>query len=153
MAELRAVYKDKTGATYSCPVVLNKNQWMMVTSDGPQPITFYFEDDIAGRLTFDCYREEEDSRLHIEPRQPGQSSFRQLQEANAVRVNAERKQREVARAEVQNDAAQAVDPNARDLNNQLALAKKPRGNGVGLVITPAMTTAESEAALRTRRFK
>jgi hypothetical protein len=76
----------------------------------------------------------EDSRLHVEPRQPGQSSFRQLQEANLARVNAERKQREQARAEVQRVAA---DPNkissARDLNNQLAQAKRPRGKGQYLI--------------------
>ncbi len=70
-----------------------------------------------------------------------------------MRVNAERKQREEARAEAQNAAAQTTDPNARDLNNQLAQAKKPRGGGVGQIVDgPSLSQAEIKMALKDRRF-
>ncbi|SRR6266481_3110771 len=144
----RAVYRDKENKTYSCSVEVRDGTWVMVASDGPRPITHFFDDDKAGRLIFDHYREEPDSRLHVEPRQPGQSSFRQLQEANAVRVNAESKQRELARTETQNAAAQSVDPSARELIRQLAKAKKPPGGGVGLVINiPPIGKAEIEVGI------
>lgn len=146
--KVRAVYKDGGGKTYPCPIELRDGAWVMVTSDGTQPITFYFDDDIGGRLEFVEYRKESDPRLHIEPRQPGQSSFRQLQEANVARINAERKQREQARAEAQNAAAAHTDANARDLNAQFAQRKKPRGGGAGLVVTPPLMHAELDAALK-----
>lgn len=69
-----------------------------------------------------------DSRLHIEPRQPGQSSFRQLQEARAAQVNQERKQRELGRAEAQKVAP---DPNkiqqARRINQEFASLRNRHG--------------------------
>src|SRR5260370_20351611 len=75
----RAVFRDQSGRTYSCPIAKHDGAWAMVTSDGPQPITHEFQDDIAGTLTFVEYRKEEDSRLHVE----GGDSFRVLQEAGA----------------------------------------------------------------------
>src|SRR5260370_13932749 len=77
---MRAVYKDEHGATFSCPVELHENKWMMLTSEGFQPITHEFKDDVAGTLTFIEYREVPDTRLHVEP---GADSFRALQEAGA----------------------------------------------------------------------
>src|ERR1700688_3984098 len=101
---MRAVYQDETGATFSCPVELHDGNWALVTSDGHKPITFYFDDDAAGRLTFVEYREEvpkEDSRLHIN-RMPGESSFGALQRAYAEKeIVEQRKHRQAARQEMQ----------------------------------------------------
>ena len=103
----------------------------MLTSDGPQPIGYIFQDDVGGLLTFLEYREDPepvDDRLHIEPRQPGQSSFRQLQEARAAHINAERKERELARAEAQNvlpDPAKVEA--ARQINNQYGALRNRHG--------------------------
>ena len=138
MKKMRAVYQDERGATYSCPVVLNENTWMLQTSEGLQPITFYFDDDIGGRLTFVEYRKEppaEDSRLHIN-RMVGESSFGALQRAYAEqKLAVERKHREAGRAEINN---QPADPHkvqaARELNAQILHQRRPRGPGVGLVI-------------------
>src|SRR5260370_24219020 len=102
MAELRAVYKDQQGRTYSCPVEISEGKWMMKTSDGPAPITFYFDDDIGGRLTFVNYREElpsEGSRIHVERGSTWAAhklAFAQQQLAQ------ERRDRENARTEMQN---------------------------------------------------
>jgi hypothetical protein len=131
----RAIYKDAQGRTYSCPVEIHDGQWMLVTTSGLAPITHSLDIQEYGIVTFDSYREEVDTRLHIEPRQPGQSSFRQLQEARAAHIDAERKQREQARLEIQNvppDAAKVAQ--ARSVNEQFARLKRPNGRGVGLVI-------------------
>jgi hypothetical protein len=69
-----------------------------------------------------------DSRLHVEPRQPGQSSFRQLQEARATQINEERKAREEARARAQQTSVNpAKVAEARDLNNQYAAVRNRHG--------------------------
>src|SRR5258708_29551371 len=93
----RAAYKDAQGHTYSCPVEIHNGNWMLVTTSGLAPITHTLDNQEHGIVTFDSYREitPADDRLHIEPRQPGQSSFRQLQEARAAHINAERKEREL----------------------------------------------------------
>jgi hypothetical protein len=150
---MRAVYKDEHGATYSCPVVKNDGAWAMVTSAGPTPITFFFDDNVAGRLVFDSYRDEpqaEDHRLHIS-RLPGESSFGALRRAYAEqKVAEERKQRQAARTEIQNVP---VDPvavaNARAANNYAAEVKRPHRDA----FIPAMTATEIEAALRNKRFR
>jgi hypothetical protein len=65
--------------------------------------------------------ESTDSRLHVEPRQPGQSSFRQLQEARAAHINGERKAREEARARGQDIAVNPAKVEAaRQVNNDYA---------------------------------
>lgn len=116
-----AVYKDLAGRTYSCPVEIRDGQWMLVTTSGFAPITHTLDNEEYGEVVFDSYREESDTRLHVEPRLPGQSSFRQLQEARASHVDQERK----ARVEARSRAQQAVvNPakieQARDVNNQYA---------------------------------
>jgi hypothetical protein len=66
--------------------------------------------------------------LHIEPRQPGQSSFRQLQEARATHINAERKQREQARAEAQHVTVEPAKAEAaRQINNEFAAVRNRHG--------------------------
>ena len=76
----------------------------------------------------------EDTRLHLEPRTSGQSSFGQLQSA-AAKVEAQaRAERERARVEAQTP----VDPHqvrrTRDLNNQFAELRKPRGGGGSFLV-------------------
>lgn len=125
----RAVYKDAQGRTYSCPVEGSRRQWMLVTTSGFAPITHTLDNQEFGTITFDSYREEIDSRLHIEPRVPGQSSFRQLQEARASHINAETKAREEARARVQQTSVNPAKVEAaRQINNEFALRKRPRTN-------------------------
>jgi len=127
----RAVYKDQQGHTYSCPVEVRDGVWAMLTSDGPQPIGYTFQDDVGGLLTFLEYREEpepEDLRLHIEPRQPGQSSFRQLPEARAAHINQERKAREEARARAQEISVNPTKVEAaRQINNGYAALRNRHG--------------------------
>jgi hypothetical protein len=134
MAKYRVVYENSEGATFSAPVELRDGAWVMHTSDGFElPINFHFTDDAAGRLTFSHYREEhtEPVGIHV---QTG-SSWADHKQAHAEqRLAVERKQREQARTEIQNvppDAAKVAQ--ARDINNQLAHAKKPNGRGVGIV--------------------
>lgn len=93
----RAVYHDKNGNTYSAPVELHGETWMMFTSDGWQPITTTFHDEAAGMLTFSHYRQEPDTRLHVEP---GKNSFAQLQDAGAQATAAYQKQRQQQRREM-----------------------------------------------------
>jgi hypothetical protein len=129
----KAVYQDQAGNRYSCPVEIHDNKWMMLTSDGPVPITHQFQDDVAGPLIFVEYREEPDSRLHVS-RLPGESSFGALQRAYAEKeIVAQRKHREAARAEMNNqqpDAAQvARAAQARELNAEMLRQMRPRGKG------------------------
>jgi hypothetical protein len=140
MAKYRAVYKNEAGATFSAPVEKRSDgTWVMHSSDGLQlPIDFHFTDDHAGPLIFSHYREEPepaDLRLHID-RLPGESSLGALQRAYAEKeIVEQRKHRQAARAEAQNDIPDPVKVQAaRDLNNQMAHNKKPNGRGVGLVI-------------------
>ena len=125
----RAVYMDLQNRTYSCPAVKTEDRWMMMTSDGLTEITHDFQDDIGGPLTFLEYREDPaDDRLHIAPRQPGQSSFRQLQGANVSRVNAERKAREESRARAQEISVNPAKVEAaRQINNEYAALKNRHG--------------------------
>src|SRR5260221_2925809 len=148
----RAVYKDDQDLKYSCPVERHENNWVMKTSDGFQAISFHFNDDVGGLLTFVEYREDpksEDSRLHIN-RLPGESSFGALQRAYAEKeIVEQRKQRQAARSEIQNVP---VDPAkiaaARAANNVAAEVKRPHRDAV----IPAMTTDELEVAQRNKRF-
>ena len=132
----RAVYRDSQGRTYSCPVRVHDGNWVLVTTAGFAPITHTLDNQEYGVVTFDSCREEPaDLRLHVEPRQPGQSSFRQLQEARAAHINAERKAREEARARAQESSVNpAKIAQARQINEELAKLKRPNGRGVGLVI-------------------
>jgi hypothetical protein len=132
---MRAVYKDKQGRTYSCPVEVHGSKWQMQTSDGFQDITFHFQDDVGGLLTFDCYRDEPqsaDSRLHV---QAG-STWTDHKQAFAEQELAEqRKQRQAGRTEIQNvppDPAKVAA--ARELNVQILRERRPRGRGVGILI-------------------
>jgi hypothetical protein len=54
----RVVLRDSNKRTYSAPCELHGTSWFMRTSDGLQPIEYFFDDDSAGRLTFDSYRGE-----------------------------------------------------------------------------------------------
>ena len=67
-----------------------------------------------------------DSRLHIEPRLPTQSSFAQLQQAASEKVAEQRRQREAERTEMRNAPAnqQAID-RSRRLNNAFADRMRP----------------------------
>ena len=124
----RAVYKDAQGRTYSCPVQVHDGKWMLVTTSGFTPITHTLDNEEYGEVVFDSYREEADIRLHIEPRQPGQSSFRQLQEARAAQVDQERKARVESRARAQQTFVNPANvQQARDLNNQYAALKNRHG--------------------------
>lgn len=156
---VQAVYRNKKGATFSAPVEKqNDGTWAMVASDGAVPINYFFDDDAAGRLTFDCYREEPDSRLHIS-RLPGESSFGALKRAFAEQeIAAQRQQRQAALQIINNDSA-ANELNriaaARDINAQFAQAKKPRGSGTSEALdAPKLTDlarAEIDAAFSKNR--
>lgn len=130
--KLRAVYRDQQGRTYSCPVEVHDNRWMILTSEGFQEIGYHFQDDIAGSLTFLECREETDSRIHVE-RGSGWAEHK-LAYAQQ-RLAEERKNRDRARSEMNN---QQPDParvaQARELAAQILHARKPNGRGVGLVI-------------------
>ena len=70
----------------------------------------------------------DDSRIHVEPRQPGQSSFAQLQEAgnkaaSAYRANRERERQQVQR-EMQASSRQIAQ--VRNINNYLAAQMRPK---------------------------
>ena len=133
----RAIYRDAAGNQFSCPVVQNNGAWAMVTSDGPQPITHEFQDDVAGKLTFVEYQKIEDSRLHVE-RLPGESNFAALQRSYAEQeIATQRKHREAARAEINNqqpDAARvARAESVRQLNAQTLRQMRPRGGGAYII--------------------
>ena len=118
----RAVYHDKNGNTYSAPVEQRGEKWMMLTSDGWQQIVATFHDDAAGMLTFSHYREEPDTRLHVEP---GKNSFAQLQDAGAQATAAYQMQREQQRRAMLDSLNQ---PDARKIaearTNATALAQR-----------------------------
>ena len=133
----RAIYRDAAGNQFSCLVVQNNGVWEMVTSDGSQPITHEFQDDIAGTLTFVEYREQKDSRLHVE-RLSGESGFAAMQRAYAEQeIATQRKHREAARAEMNNqppDAAKvARAESVRQLNAQTLRQMRPRGGGAYII--------------------
>jgi|SRR5882762_9030263 len=133
MESFRAVYRDQQGRTYSCPVVEHDGAWVMVTSDGPQPITHEFQDDVGGTLTFFEYREEEDSRLHVE-RLPGESGFAAMQRAYAEQeIATQRKQRQQSRADAQTQADASKIEQGRKLNNEYAAQMRPRGRGAYII--------------------
>jgi len=107
--------------------------WVMVTSDGPQPITHEFQDDVGGTLTFFEYREEEDSRLHVE-RLPGESGFAAMQRAYAEQeIATQRKQRQQSRADAQTQADASKIEQGRKLNNEYAAQMRPRGRGAYII--------------------
>ena len=148
----RAVYKDAAGQPYSCPVELHDGTWMLVTTSGLAPITHTLDNEEYGIVTFDSYREEPDTRLHID-RLPGESSFGALRRAYAEKEIAfQRQQRQAARTQIQDvppDPAKIAA--ARELNNEIAKTMKPRGGGAGLVVNPPMSQAEAEIQARLRR--
>src|SRR5258706_5588579 len=133
MAKYRAVYKNEAGATFSAPVERQSDgTWVMHSSDGLQlPINLEFNDDHAGRLTFSHYRDEtppEDLRLHLPERIGTESSFQQLQRANAARINEERKPREEARARAQETSVNpAKVAEARAINQGYASIRNRHG--------------------------
>jgi hypothetical protein len=107
----------------------------MITSDGPQPIVFRFQDDVAGELIFDSYREEPesaDSRLHV---QAGSTWTDHRQAFAEQELTEQRKRRQAGRTEIQNvppDPAKVAA--ARELNAQILRERRPRGRGVGILI-------------------
>ncbi len=126
----KAVYQDQAGNRYSCPVEIHDGKWMMLTSEGFQPITHDFQDDVGGLLTFVEYREEktQDSRLHVE-RLPGESGFGAMQRTFAEKVVAQqRRHRQQARTEIQN--TNMPDPQkmqaVRNANNYAAERMRPQ---------------------------
>ncbi len=127
---MRAVYKNEHGATFSCPVEVRDGAWVMLTSDGPQPIGYYFDDDAAGRLVFSHYREEPesaDSRIHVER---GSSWADHKQAFAEQKLAVERKHREEARAEINNQQPDAGKvQQAREINTEIAQRMRPRGKG------------------------
>jgi hypothetical protein len=72
--------------------------------------------------------EPEDTRLHIEPRQPGESSFSKLKEAGnkaAARYRANReRERQQAQQEMQPSSQQIAQ--VRNINNYLAAQMRPK---------------------------
>jgi len=105
-----------------------------MASDGPQPITHEFQDDVAGLLTFFEYRKTEDSRLHVE-RLPGESGFAAMQRAYAEQeIATQRRQRQQLRAQVQTPADAKQIEQVRQINNEWAALKRPRGRGQGFII-------------------
>lgn len=118
----RAVYHDKNGSTYSAPVEQRGETWMMLTSDGWQQIVATFNDDAAGMLIFSHYREEPDTRLHVEL---GKNSFAQLQDAGAKATAEYQTQRQQQRREALDALNQ---PNAAKIAearvNSTAMAQK-----------------------------
>lgn len=120
----RVVFRDAQNRTYSAAAEKHGDTWMMLTSDGWQPIAATFDDDFGGRLSFVEYRDEPDSRLHVE----GQG-FRALQEA----VAKERLRNEEERASARREALNAMnEPDARKIqqaraiNNQFAQRLNPK---------------------------
>ena len=156
--KVRAVYRNKKGATFSAPVEKHGDAWIMQTSDGPAPITYNFQDDAAGPLTFVEYREEPDTRLHID-RLPGENSFGALKRAYAEKEIAyQRQQRQATLQTINNDSA-AHELNriaaARDVNAQFAQTRKPRGSGTSEAVDAPkltdLTRAEIDAAFSKNR--
>src|SRR5258708_234210 len=129
----RAVYRDQQGRTYSCPVVQKDGAWVMVTSDGTQPINLEFQDDVEGTLSFVGYREAEpNARLHLEPRRAGESSFAQLQPAHAKLEAEARTDRHQERQQVltTNPDTRIQQAQAqRATRNEIARQMRPRGGG------------------------
>ena len=124
----RAVYKDAQGRTYSCPVEIHNGGWMLITTSGLAPITHTLDNQEHGIVTFDSYAEQPDTRLHLPERIGTESSFQQLQRANAARINAERRNRELARAEAQSfqpDPAKVA--RAREINEQYGALRNRHG--------------------------
>ena len=157
--KVRAVYRNEKGATFSAPVEKQSDgTWTMLTSDGPTPITHTFRDDVGGSLTFVEYREEPDTRLHIDLL-PGESSFGALKRAYAEKEIAyQRQQRQAALQNINNDSAAHElkrFASARDINAQFAQAKKPRGSGTSEAVDAPkltdLTRAEIDAAFSKNR--
>lgn len=155
---MRAVYKDTQGIEYSAPVVRDSDKWAMETSDGLVPIAYIFKDDRAGRLTFSHYRDDQptpsepDTRLHIEPKQPGQSSLAQLQAAAAKQVAQALADRQHRRQEILNDSAKrdaAKIAETRAINNQLANRLKPKRE----IIPPTELTQEHLSLAEQARWR
>ena len=155
--KFRAVYRNKKGATFSAPVEKHGDAWIMQTSDGPVPIAYTFQDDVGGLLTFVEYRQETDTRLHID-RLPGESSFGALKRAYAEKeIAVQRQQRQAALQKINNDSA-ARELNriaaARDINAQFAARLKPRGGGTSQATDipdgTQITRRDIEAAIKNR---
>ncbi|HEV2194025.1 MAG TPA: hypothetical protein VGR55_00445 [Candidatus Acidoferrum sp.] len=110
----RTVYIDKNGRTFSAPLELHGDQWLMRTSEGLQKVEYAFHDDVGGRLTFDSFREDQPTvpttqkpdTLHVE----GQG-FKALQEAGARAAAHYRTERAQQRREILNSLNQPIDAN------------------------------------------
>ena len=120
----RAVYRDEHGRTYSAPVEFHGDKWLMRTSEGLQPIEHFFNDDNAGPLTFDHYREEPETQS-ADSRLPHENSFQQLHRIAANRDAEQHRLEQVARLQFVNEMNQ---PNARA--NQLARAARQQRNEI-----------------------
>jgi regulatory protein YycH of two-component signal transduction system YycFG len=110
----------------------------MITSDGPQPIVFRFQDDVAGKLIFDSYREEPeavDSRLHVES---GGSWADHKQAFAEQQIAGQRKTRDTFRTDMQDvpvstkNAARFAAAHAE--KQEVARTMRPNGTGAGLII-------------------
>ena len=138
MTNMRAVYRDQRGATYSCPVEIHDGTWQMQTSEGFQPITFFFDDDIGGRLEFVEYREETQSADFTIRVERGSSWVDHKQAFAEQQIAEQRKARKQVRDQVQNvpvnpsNAARIAA--AREHGQQIAAAMRPNGTGAGLII-------------------
>jgi hypothetical protein len=134
MSDLRAVYKNEKGQNYSAPIEKQSDgTWMMLTSEGPVPITHQFQDDAGGLLSFVEYREVPDSRLHVEQ---GADPFRALQNAGARARAADLTNRQRARREAlvglnQPDVKKMQE--IHRLNNAHAQQMRPRGGGAYII--------------------
>ena len=131
----RAVYRDQEGKTFSAPVIHLDGEWLMVTSEGSQPITAHFQDDNAGMLIFDSYREVATEQLHVEP---GSSWTDHKQAFARQQLAQQRKDRDAARTHLQtvpvNHKQAAHIAAAREHRQQIAAAMRPNGTGAGLII-------------------
>ena len=162
---MRAVYRDNQGRAYSAPLELHGDQWLMRTSDGLlQPIEYSFKDDKAGRLTFSHYREDQsaepDAKLHLLPRQPGESRFAQLQRTvgmNEMQARAERQQAihdQVEQADAQAaDKARQARGQARAVNTQLAQRSSPKRPESVPPQIPAKEITAEQARWRKRKME
>jgi hypothetical protein len=110
----------------------------MQTSDGIQNITFHFQDDVAGKLIFDSYREEPesaDSRLHV----PAGSTWTDHKQAYAQQqLAAQRRTRDKVRNDIQNVPVNSVNAArfaaAHAEKQEVARTMRPNGAGAGFII-------------------
>ena len=133
---IRAVYRDEHGRTYSAPVEFHGDKWLMRTSEGLQPIEHFFDDDNAGRLTFDHHREDPEGREEpeaqsAESRLPHENSFQQLhrvaanRDAESLRHQEHERQRLLEQLNQPNARIAQMAEMARQQRNEIAASWKP----------------------------